>query len=74
MTTRVEVMAGCHCLASWPLPDGPCDMSLVDALAHLQLSAHRNGWTIRLLDVSEDLNELLELVGLADVLSLEPRR
>jgi ABC-type transporter Mla MlaB component len=66
-------MVGAECVASWPLAEGKCDLALVDALAHLQLSARRNGWTIRLRDVDEDLRELLELVGLADVLSLEPR-
>ena len=50
------------------------DLALVDALVRLQLSARRRGWLMRLGDVPEDLRALLELVGLADVLALEPRR
>lgn len=50
------------------------DLSLVDALARLQLTARRRGRPMRLRDVSEELRALLELVGLADVLALEARR
>jgi anti-anti-sigma regulatory factor len=49
------------------------DLALVDALVRLQLSARRRGWLMRLGDVPEDLRALLELVGLDEVLSLEPR-
>lgn len=45
-----------------------CDLSLVDALARMQLAAGRMGWSIRLVDVDEELAGFLELVGLADVL------
>lgn len=72
--TRVDVMAGCQRVASWPLPDGERDLTLVDALARLQLSACRNGWSIRIEYADDELTGLLELVGLADVLALEPRR
>lgn len=42
------------------------DLSVVDTLARLQLSARRLGLAIRLTDPSADLCELLDLVGLAD--------
>jgi hypothetical protein len=40
-------------------------LSLVDALARLQLAARRAGCTIRLRDPSSELVDLLDLVGLA---------
>jgi hypothetical protein len=49
------------------------DLGLVDALARLQLMARRRGCAIRLLPC-EELRELLLLVGLAEALSVEPRR
>jgi hypothetical protein len=56
------------------LDAGKPDLALVDAFVRLQLSARRNGWVMRLVDVSEELRGLLELVGLSDVLTLEPWR
>jgi hypothetical protein len=50
------------------------DLALVDALVRLQLAACRRGWLMDLRDLPEDLRGLLELVGLADVLTLEARR
>jgi hypothetical protein len=50
------------------------DLALVEALARLQLGARRRGERLRLGNVSDELRGLLELVGLADVLALEPRR
>lgn len=49
-------------------------LALVDALMRYQLATRRKGREIRLRDVSDDLHELLELVGLDGVLALEPRR
>jgi hypothetical protein len=49
------------------------DLGLVDALARLQLMARRYGCSIRVRPCDE-LRELLLLVGLAEVLSVEPRR
>jgi anti-anti-sigma regulatory factor len=49
------------------------DLALVDALVRFQLLARREGGRLRLRNVSDELRELLELVGLADVLGLEPR-
>jgi ABC-type transporter Mla MlaB component len=50
------------------------DLSSVDLLARLQLAARRMGWTISLCDATDDVRELLEFVGLSDVLALEARR
>ena len=55
------------------------DLALVDALARLQLAARRLGCSVRLRDPCQELRELLDLVGLADVvraaaLPLEARR
>jgi anti-anti-sigma regulatory factor len=49
------------------------DLALVDSLARLQLDARRRGGRLRLRNVTDELRGLLELVGLADVLALEPR-
>ena len=43
------------------------DLALVDALAGLQLAARRRGCSIRLRHPCEELCELLDLVGLTDV-------
>jgi hypothetical protein len=51
---------------------GRPDLALVDALARLHLSALRCGWALRVVDASPPLCGLLGLVGLADVLALEP--
>lgn len=56
------------------------DLALVDTLARLQLAARRVGSSIRLRNPSEELLELLELVGLDDLVvgragsALEPGR
>ncbi len=50
------------------------DLALVDSLARLQLDARRRGGRLRLHNVTDELRGLLELVGLADVLAVEPRR
>jgi hypothetical protein len=50
------------------------DIALVDELAHLQLWARRNGWTIEIRSDSSELVELVELAGLSDVISVEVRR
>lgn len=49
-------------------PSVRCDLSLVDALARMQLAAKRLGWTIQVVDAEEELAGFLELVGLAEVL------
>jgi ABC-type transporter Mla MlaB component len=44
------------------------DAVTVDALARLQLGARRHGCTVRLRNASAELRELVELMGLSDVL------
>lgn len=51
----------------------PPDLSVVEAVARLQLAANRLGWSVRVLDPSRELCELLDLVGLADVVACAPR-
>lgn len=43
------------------------DLATVHALARLHLTARRFGGTVRVTEVSEELHELLALVGLCDV-------
>jgi len=50
------------------------DLALVESLARMQLRARRRGERVRLRNVSDDLRGLLELVGLTDVLAVEPQR
>ena len=59
-------------VASWPLmcDQGRVGLRAVDALARLQLDARRRGCTVWLRHACTDLVELLELVGLADVLQV----
>jgi hypothetical protein len=49
------------------------DAVAVDALARLQLTARRLGLEIRLRHASSELLELIDFVGLRDVLRLEAR-
>jgi ABC-type transporter Mla MlaB component len=44
------------------------DAVTVDALARLQLAARRHGCRVRLRHASDELRELVEFMGLADVL------
>ena len=41
-----------------------CDLGFVEDLLRVQLAARRFGWTIRLVEVRDDLRELIEMVGL----------
>jgi len=64
-TEIVLVASGGAEVARWPLPaTSPPDLSVVDALARLQLRARRSRCTIRVLNPSPELVELLALVGL----------
>ncbi|MGH3765336.1 MAG: hypothetical protein ACRDTX_09330 [Pseudonocardiaceae bacterium] len=65
---RVVLVCGGAEVASWPLAAwrGP-DLAVVDELARWQLAARRLGCSIRLRDASAELSELLDLVGLGDV-------
>ena len=56
-------------VASWALlPSDRTGLELIDELARLQLEAQRLGCSIRLRDAWTALAELLELVGLAELL------
>lgn len=57
-------------LASWPLTsrDRP-GLAVVDELARFQLAARRRGCSIRLRDACVELMELLDLLGLGEVVS-----
>ena len=48
------------------------DVGTVDALARLQLTARRSGACVRLCNASPELLELVDLMGLKDVLGVEP--
>jgi hypothetical protein len=48
------------------------DVLTVGALARLQLDARRVGLEIRLAHVSDELRELVDFVGLSEVLRVEP--
>ena len=45
------------------------DLAVVDALARLHLAARRCGGSIRVVEISDSLRELLDLIGLADLLA-----
>jgi len=52
-------------VARWPVVTAPCpDLGFIERLARLQLRALRLGCSIEVRDASEQLTELLDLVGL----------
>ncbi len=55
-------------IARWALAETATDLSLVDQLARLQLTAQRMGCWIRLDEAPRPLCELVDLVGLTEVL------
>jgi hypothetical protein len=60
-------------LASWPLAQWDCaDLAVVDQLARWQLAARRLGCLIRLRGACPELVELLDLVGLGELVSPSP--
>ena len=50
----------------------PADLGAVDALARLQIAASRCGWWLRLHGANGGLVELVELVGLGEIMHLCP--
>jgi hypothetical protein len=61
-------------VASWLIAGrGRPDLFVVDELMRLQLAAGRLGCSIRLRDACVELCELLDLVGLSDVLTVTAR-
>jgi anti-anti-sigma regulatory factor len=61
---------GLCCVAAPPR----IDLAFVDTLLRRQLDARRRGCTLQLRNVPDELRGLLELLGLDEVLGLEPRR
>jgi hypothetical protein len=51
-----------------------CDLRTIERLARFQLTARGRGQRLQLRDASEDLRRLIDLVGLSEVLGVEPRR
>jgi hypothetical protein len=50
----------------------PCNMRTIDLLARLALSARREGRRLVVRGAPEELRELVELAGLAEVLPCPP--
>jgi hypothetical protein len=50
------------------------DITLIGTLARIALMARREGRRVRLLDAGPELRGLLELVGLADAVGVQPGR
>jgi hypothetical protein len=50
------------------------DITLIGTLARIALMARRQGRRVRLLDAGPELCGLLELVGLADAVGVQPGR
>jgi hypothetical protein len=50
------------------------DITLIGTLARIALHARRDGRRVRLLDAGPELRGLLELVGLADAVGVQPLR
>lgn len=66
--TVVAILDDVEVVAAQVDARGP-DLALVDALLRMRLAFRRRGWEMRLRDVPKPLSGLLELVGLADLLS-----
>ena len=50
----------------------PADLGAVDVLARLQMTASRCGWWLQFHDANGGLVELVELVGLGEIMHLCP--
>lgn len=70
-TALVAVQVGRAEIIIGRIEDRQCDLELIDALARVHLAALRLGVSLRLHDVSPELYELLQLVGLADLVADE---
>jgi hypothetical protein len=63
-------MRGEVAVTSWPLAGSLSpDLAVADELARWQLVARRLGYEIRLRDATPELLELLDLVGLREVVT-----
>ena len=65
----VEVIAGERLLTTCTFEASAADLTVVDALAHLVLTARRAGWELRLVDPDPALVSLLLFVGLGELLA-----
>ena len=54
--------------------DAGAGLDAIDLLARLQLTAKRAGWSFRIYEVNDELRDLLDFVGLGDVLVVESVR
>lgn len=72
-TTIVVFVDGDTEVGRWCLTVRRADLSTIDALARLALSARRRGRTVRVVQPSAGLQELLALVGLADLIVVDDR-
>jgi hypothetical protein len=71
-SARLLLLARGREIASWPLPaDHAVDIELVDRLARCELAAERAGWHVRVRGARRELVELLEFVGLGELLLVE---
>ena len=71
MATLVVVVDDGTELVVGHMADRP-DLACVNALARLQLATRRCGWSLVVRDPHPNLGGLLQLVGLAGVICLEP--
>jgi hypothetical protein len=72
LATVVIVCGGAE-VASWPFEAGwRPDLTAIDELCRLELAARRLGWSVRVRHAPNELRQLLELVGLAEVIGLCP--
>lgn len=66
----VVLVCGDAEVASWPLAGWDCaDLAVVDELARLQLAAQRLGYSIQLRDAGAELLELLDCLGLCEIVT-----
>jgi hypothetical protein len=68
---RVVLFAPGGEVASWPVRASHPDLALVDRLARLELAARRIGCHIVVHAAGTELAELLDLVGLRDLVSTD---
>jgi hypothetical protein len=69
----VVIVCGDEEVASWPFEaTSRPDLTAIDELCRLELAARRVGWSVRIRHAPDELRQLLELVGLADVVGLCP--
>jgi ABC-type transporter Mla MlaB component len=65
---RVCALLPANAVACCDVSSVPADAVTVDALARLQLAAHRRGSVVHLRNSSPQLRELVALMGLTEVL------